>query len=82
MAHLRRPAHMTGITEFRLSGRSVTHENFVVSPFLSVSLYFSKLTFSSEFALLSGSPLSHSKCCTLPVFLSRVFHDFLDSLYN
>ena len=80
MAHLRRPARMTGITVFRSSGRSVTHENFFVFPFLSVFSYFSMLTFRSEFALLSGSPMSHSKCCTVPISLSRAFHDFLDSL--
>ena len=41
MAHLRRPARMISVTVSRSSGRSVTHENRFISPFLFVSLYFS-----------------------------------------
>ncbi len=74
IAHLRRPHRMTDITVSRTGGRSVTHENLRILPFVSVSSYPGMSVFRPKFASSAGRPRSRSKRCTMPVFPSRLSH--------
>ncbi len=74
MARPRRAARVTGIAVSRSSGRSAARENLFPFPFVSASSQCSMLILRSRFASSVGNPWSHSKRCTVPVFLSRLSH--------
>ena len=74
VAHLRRPHRMTDITVSRPGGRSVTHGNLCIPPFVSVSPHPGMLAFRWRFASVGGSPWSHPDLWKVPAFLSRLSH--------